>query len=214
MAYPWSPKFRFVRVLLLFLVVFAFGILSMGYQQVASRVLAPFFGGDYIVWSVLISTFLAAFTGGSFLGGWASGLPTTARRRAVIIIGVVAVASLLIGEIARKPLLAGLEQSFDAVIPALIIGCVTLFGPPVLTLSSVTPIAIELLSEAGVRSGRAAGRLYGVSTVGNIAGVFLTALVLIPNFSMPVILHGWTATAAVCFFAFTLLITRAWPASR
>jgi predicted membrane-bound spermidine synthase len=202
-----------VRIPLLFLIVFAFGILSMGYQQVASRVLAPYFGGDYIVWSVLISTFLAAFTGGSFLGGWVSGLPERARLRAFVVIGAVAVGSLLVGEIVRKPLLAGLEQSFDAVIPALVIGCVTLFGPPVLTLSSVTPIAIELLSEAGVRSGRAAGRLYGISTVGNIAGVFLTALVLIPNFPMPIILYGWTLTAAACFLAFTLLMTRAWPAS-
>lgn len=203
-----------MRILLLFLVVFCFGILSMGYQQVASRVLTPFFGGDYIVWSVLISTFLAAFTAGSFLGGWVSAMPTIRRRNAVIVIGAIAVSSLVLGEIVRKPLLAGLEQSFESVIIALLIGCVTLFGPPVVTLSSVTPIAIELLSETGVRSGRAAGRLYGVSTVGNIAGVFLTALLLIPNFSMPTILHGWAVTAAAFFAAFILLMTRSWSASR
>jgi Predicted spermidine synthase with an N-terminal membrane domain len=202
-----------VRVLLLFLIVFCFGILSMGYQQVASRVLTPFFGGDYIVWSVLISTFLAAFTAGSFLGGWVSAMPATRRRNAVIAIGAIAVASLVLGEIVRKPLLAGLEQNFDSVITALLLGCITLFGPPVVTLSSVTPIAIELLAETGVRSGRAAGRLYGVSTVGNIAGVFLTALFLIPNFPMPAILHGWAVTAAVFFTAFILLMTRSWSAS-
>ena len=89
-----------------------------------------------------------------------------------------------------------------------------LFGPPVLTLSSVTPIAIELLSETGVQAGRAAGRLYGISTVGNIAGVFLTALVLIPNFSLPTILVGWTMTAAVCFAAFVFLMLRLWPSAR
>lgn len=193
----------------LFFVVFALGILSMGYQQVASRVLTPFFGGDYIVWSVLISTFLAAFTGGSFLGGWVSGLAPARRRRAVILVAVVAVASLLAGDLARKPLLGGLEQAFESVLPALLIGCVALFGPPVLTLSSVTPVAIELLAERGVPAGRAAGRLYGVSTVGNIAGVFLTALALIPNFPLPVILLGWTVAAAGCFAAFVLLMKRA-----
>lgn len=203
-----------MRILLLFLIVFCFGILSMGYQQVASRVLTPYFGGDYIVWSVLISTFLAAFTGGSFLGGWISALPAARRRNAVLIVAAVAIASLFLGEMVRKPLLAALEQNFDSVITALLLGCITLFGPPVVTLSSITPIAIELLSEAGVRSGRAAGRLYGVSTVGNIVGVFLTALLLIPNFTMPTILYGWGVAATVLFAAFFLLMARSWYDAR
>lgn len=185
----------------------------MGYQQVASRVLAPFFGSDYIVWSVLISTFLAAFTIGSFLGGWVSGLASKKRARAVAIIGIIACLSLLLGELGRKAILGGLEQSIDSVILALMIGCAVLFAPPVITLSCMAPIAIELLAQSGVSSGKAAGRLYGVSTVGNIAGVFITALLLIPNFPMPIILYGWTVTAVVCFGAFTLLMIYLWPDS-
>lgn len=202
-----------IRIPLLFLVIFAFGILSMGYQQVASRVLAPFFGSDYIVWSVLISTFLAAFTAGSFLGGWVSGFRGKKRALVVTIIGVVSTLSLFLGELGRKVVLAGLEQNFDSVITALILGCVLLFAPPVMTLSCITPVAIELLSQCEVPSGKAAGRLYGVSTVGNIFGVFLTALYLIPNFPMPIILYGWTLTAALCFTAFTLLMHRSWSDS-
>ncbi len=210
LSYFFMPA-PFYRIPLLFLVIFLFGILSMGYQQVASRVLAPFFGSDYIVWSVLISTFLAAFTAGSFLGGWVSGFHGKKRTVAVAIIGAVAVLSLLIGELSRRTVLGGLEQNFESVIAALIIGCLVLFAPPVITLSSITPIAIELLSSCGVASGKSAGRLYGVSTVGNIVGVFITALFLIPNFPMPYILYGWTLTAAICFGAFTLLMHRLWP---
>lgn len=202
---------NFFRITLLYTVAFCFGILSMGYQQVASRVLAPYFGGDYIVWSVLISTFLAAFTIGSFLGGWVSGLAGRKRVRAVIVIGIVATLSLLLGEFGRRAILGGLEQQIDSVIVALMLGCTILFAPPVITLSSMAPIAIQLLANAGVASGKAAGRLYGVSTVGNIAGVFLTALVLIPNLTIPVILYGWSAVAALCFSAFTLLIVYLWP---
>jgi len=202
-----------LRIPLLFLVIFCFGILSMGYQQVASRVLAPFFGSDYIVWSVLISTFLAAFTAGSFLGGWVSGFARRRRSIAVGIIGGVATLSLLLGELGRRAILGALEQQFDSVIVALILGCLLLFAPPVITLSSITPVAIELLAQCGVPSGKAAGRLYGVSTVGNIFGVFITALYLIPKFPMPAILFGWTATAAIFFGAFTFLMHRSWPDS-
>lgn len=199
------------RSLILYAIIFCFGILSMGYQQVASRVLAPYFGSDYIVWSVLISTFLAAFTAGSFLGGWVSGLKAGSRQLAVLIVGAVAVISLLVGELGRRGILSALELSIESVILALVVACVILFAPPVIALSSITPVAIELLSRTGVPSGKAAGRLYGVSTVGNIAGVFITALGLIPQFPMSTILYGWVATAFICFGAFYLLIRRQWP---
>ena len=202
---------NFFRITVLFLLIFCFGILSMGYQQVASRVLAPFFGSDYIVWSVLISTFLGAFTIGSFFGGWISGLPNRKRTAAVAICGMVTTIALFLGEVFRRSILGGLEQNFESVIAALLIGCVVLFAPPVITLSSITPVAIELLSRCGVSSGKAAGRLYGVSTVGNIFGVFLTALFLIPNFPMPSIIYGWTITAALCFGTFTFVMHRLWP---
>lgn len=201
-----------IRTTLLFTVVFCFGILSMGYQQVGSRVLAPYFGSDYIVWAALISTFLGAFTAGSFLGGWISDLPGRRRQAGVLVTGLIAVGSLLAGSLVRRPLLAFLEQTFESPLAALLLGCLALFALPVVTMSSVTPVAIELLSRAGVHPGKAAGRLYGVSTLGNIVGVFLTALFLIPNFAMPGILHGWTLTAAACFGAFWLLMTRLWPA--
>ena len=200
------------RRLLLFLVVFSFGVLSMGYQQVGSRVLAPYFGSDYIVWAVLISTFLGAFTAGSFLGGWISDLPHGRRRTAFMLVGTAAVAALLAGSLVRRPLLAALDQNFESVLAALLVACLALFAIPVVTMSSVTPVAIEMLARTGVHPGKAAGRLYGVSTLGNIAGVFLTALFLIPNFAMPGILHGWTLTAAACFTAFWLLLTKQWDA--
>ena len=51
------------------------GILSMGFQLLGSRLLNPHFGSSIIVWAWLISTFLAAFSAGSILGGWISNLP-------------------------------------------------------------------------------------------------------------------------------------------
>lgn len=48
------------------------GFLSMGFQLVATRVVAPYFGASLIVWAFVISTFLAAFSLGAFLGGLCS----------------------------------------------------------------------------------------------------------------------------------------------
>ena len=57
-----------------YLVVMTLGILSMGFQLLASRLLNPHFGSSIIVWAWLILTFLAAFSAGSMVGGWISNL--------------------------------------------------------------------------------------------------------------------------------------------
>jgi hypothetical protein len=48
--------------------------------------------------------------------------------------------------------------------------------------------------------------IYGVSTVGNIAGVMATAFLLIPNFSTPILLSGWFAVSLVCFASVALTL--------
>ncbi len=180
----------------------------MGYQLVASRILSPYFGTTIIVWASLISTFLAAFTAGSFVGGWLSGLSAARRKLGAAVAGGVAVAGLLAVLFFRKPFLSHLEASFESVVPALLIGCTVLFAPFVVALSSMMPVTIELVARAGLPSGKAAGWLYGISTLGNIVGVFLTALTLIPRFPLPQILIGWTVGTAICFTGLTIILSR------
>ena len=68
---PGGPSTVPARVMLFafYLVVTTLGILSMGFQLLASRLLNPHFGSSIIVWAWLISTFLAAFSAGSMVGG-------------------------------------------------------------------------------------------------------------------------------------------------
>src|ERR1700733_13347652 len=75
--------------IILFVLVFCLGMLSMGLQLVASRVLAPFFGSTIFVWATLITTFLAAFSAGSFTGALVSARSPAAQRKiAAIIMGL------------------------------------------------------------------------------------------------------------------------------
>src|ERR1044071_341726 len=83
-----------MRVLLCVL-VFCLGMLSMGLQLVASRVLAPFFGNSIFVWASLITTFLAAFSTGSFVGASVSAKSITSRRRIVAGLMMACAATLL-----------------------------------------------------------------------------------------------------------------------
>ena len=67
-------------------------------------------------------------------------------------------------------------------------------------------------SGRGTPPGQASGLVYGVSTLGNIAGVMLTAFALIPNFRVSTLLYGWLIVAAAGLVALLGLL-RAPPAS-
>ena len=57
---------------------------------------------------------------------------------------------------------------------------VVLVAPPVLLLGCVAPYALRLTVTNVERAGATAGGLYALSTLGSLAGVWLSALVLVP----------------------------------
>ena len=188
------------------------GFLSMGFQLVATRLLAPFFGSTLFVWSFVISTFLAAFSVGAIAGGLLSQLP--AKRLMTNLIGLILVglAGYFITATQGHAILQRVDAGLDNAFLALGLSCVLLFFFPVACLSALLPIFTEALVGAGSRGGMSTGVVYGVSTLGNITGVMVTAFVLIPSFATSTILLGWTAAAAVCFALFVWLI--GWAAPR
>jgi hypothetical protein len=56
---------------------------------------------------------------------------------------------------------------------------------------------VQFLAGRGTPPGKASGLVYGVSTLGNIAGVMLTAFVLIPHLPVSTLLYLWLGVALV-----------------
>jgi hypothetical protein len=197
--------------MLIGLCAFLQGFLSMGFQLVATRLLAPFFGSTLVVWSFVISTFLAAFSVGAMLGGLFSQLPP--RRLMAWLVALVAagLAGYCVTATQGHAILQLIDAGIDNVYLGLGLSCFVLFFFPVVCLSALLPIFTEALVSAGLRGGLSTGVVYGVSTLGNITGVMATAFVLIPSFATSTILQGWTVAAAICFAMFVWLIAHAAP---
>lgn len=186
------------------MVIFAFytivvtlGILSMGFQLLASRLLNPHFGSSIIVWAWLISTFLAAFSAGSMLGGWISNLAPAGRRRGRLCGAGVAVATLGVAAFFGRGALDAIEVAFTDLNVGLLVSCVGLFFLPVTALSTFGPQCVQFLASRGTPPGKASGLVYGVSTLGNIAGVMLTAFVFIPHLAVSTLLYVWLGVALI-----------------
>jgi hypothetical protein len=195
-----------VTLFAFYLVVITLGILSMGFQLLASRLLNPHFGSSIIVWAWLISTFLAAFSAGSMTGGWISNLPPAARRRGQWVGAVIAVVTLAVTAFFGRTLLGQIEQAFPEMSTGLLVSCIGIFFLPVTALSLFGPQCVQFLASRGTPPGKASGIVYGVSTLGNIAGVMLTAFALIPHFRVSTLLYLWLAVAIVSLTALVRLL--------
>ena len=200
-------------LVLFYTLVVLLGILSMGFQLLASRLLNPFFGSSLIVWAWLISTFLAAFSLGSILGGWISDAPAARRVRAQWIAGAVAVGSLAFTAFFGRAVLGQIEVAFAEITTGLLVACLGLFFLPVTTLSSFGPQCVQFLAGRGTPPGKASGLVYGVSTLGNIAGVMLTAFVLIPHLPVSTLLYLWLGVALVNLSCLIVLLRPSAPST-
>lgn len=189
-------------------VVCLLGFLSMGFQMVASRLLEIHFGSGLYVWAFLISTFLAAFSLGSMLGGWVSSLGNNGRLLGRVLLAGLAIAGFAVLALYGDPILKVISESIQDEKQGLLAACPSLFLLPVLALSAFSPLTIERLSADGIGAGAASGIVYGVSTLGNILGVMVTAMVLISTFGTAKLLMLWWGVATVVVLLLAWLLKR------
>ncbi|HEX5926228.1 MAG TPA: fused MFS/spermidine synthase [Baekduia sp.] len=164
------------------LVAAVVGAASLGAEIAAARLLAPWFGASTIVWANTIATVLVALSGGYWIGGrLADRDPTFAGLCRLVLVAA--------GLLAAVPFVAGpfLKVSVDALdsveagaFVGSLLAVLVLIAAPVVVLGCVAPYAVRLSVGALDEAGRVSGRLYAISTMGSLAGVFLSALVLIP----------------------------------
>ena len=179
------------------ILVLVFGVLSMGFQLVASRLLAPYYGSSILVWAWLISVFLLAFSVGSIFGGIITGFSNSRRRAMITLLMIACVTGFAINVFFARPLLDLLETLFQSDTAGIVLSCFTLFFAPIAALSGLIPECVAVCGRHGLTAGLAAGVIYGISTIGNIAGVIITAFCLVPRFPVSVILHAWLALSCL-----------------
>jgi spermidine synthase len=164
------------------LVAAVVGAASLGAEIAAARLLAPYFGASTIVWANTIATVLVSLSAGYWVGGRLADRDPTLRGLCRLVLGASALLAVV-------PFVAGpfLREAVDALdtiqagaFVGSLLGVLVLVAAPVLLLGAVAPYAVRLSVLTVEEAGRVTGRLYAISTLGSLAGVFLAALVLVP----------------------------------
>jgi spermidine synthase len=189
--------------------VLAAGAGSTSTEICASRLLAPFFGASTVVWANVIGLVLAALSIGYWLGGRIADRHPHPHVLGRLVVGGGALVAVV--PFAAQPLLEltvrGLNNVSAGAIAGSFLGSLVLFAPPVVLLGTAAPFAVRLAVSDVAVAGTVAGRLYALSTVGSIFGVFVPAIVTIELFGTQRTLVG---TAVVVALGGSLLLGRRW----
>ncbi|MBF0431375.1 MAG: fused MFS/spermidine synthase [Fibrobacteria bacterium] len=185
------------------ILVFFVGMVTLGAELSASRLLAPYFGTSMPVWSALIGLILLALSLGYYLGGkLADHSPRLKTLMHVVTSAGICLALLtFVGRPILVMSLAGFAKMDAGILIGSFISTLLLLGLPMVLLGCATPFAVRLATEDISHAGTTSGNLFAFSTMGSFIGSLLPALVLIP----------WIGTRSTFIFFGLLLIVICLP---
>jgi hypothetical protein len=195
--------------MVVYIVVFVSGGVSMAFEILGSRVLAPDFGSTIFVWGSLISVFLGALCLGYGLGGRLS-----ERAHSLTVLGALTAAPAVLLLLFPYYGFWISGYIFDLDIgerfgPLLASTC--LFFLPTIFFGAVSPVAVSLMTNARQGVGRSAGDVFAVSTTGSILGTLGTSFFLIlwiGTKACVLLLGGLMLALALTAFGFRVLTRR------
>lgn len=159
--------------------VIACSFVSGALEGAAFRILAPLVGVSMFLSAGVVGVILAGMATGNALGGRIAtrcGSMTALRNSlAACAAGTLAVAPFWKITISHG-LFSGLPM-----IPQVIAWSFSLFFIPAMALGTITPQVIQLTVRDMRRTGAISGQIYAWSTIGCIAGIFISAWCLIEN---------------------------------
>ena len=166
----------------LLFIVFVVGMVLLGAQVTANRLLGPAFGDSNLVWAAVIGVNMASLSIGYFVGGRLADRTPDPRALSALLVAA-ALTTALIPLIADSALAVANELAPDT--PAGFFLAVTaataiMFSLPAVLMGCASPFAIRLLLPRAQTAGRTAGTLYAVSAIGSLAGAVIPVLWLIP----------------------------------
>ena len=162
----------------LLLTAFVCGGVIMGLELAASRLISPTFGYSTYVWGALLGVVMAGLSIGYFIGGCLADKNHSTNNTYLIILMAFLFAAAI--PYYGSAMIALVEN--QGVILGSALSVLFVFGPPIILLAMVSPMIIKLNTKAVGEVGAKAGTVYAVSTLGSIAGTFITAFYLIPSY--------------------------------
>lgn len=182
--------------LLIYANAFLVGAVLMGFEMLGSRYLFPYFGGGMGTWAGLISTVLVALTVGYLVGGAIVDRHPSPRVIAVSI--ATAAVYLALIPLTADRVMSSILRSIGEGPSGVLLASSVLLLLPLSLLGTLSPVAVRLLIRSTSETGRVAGLVYAISTIGNVFGTLFTTFALIPTIGSRSITYLFAGILALC----------------
>jgi spermidine synthase len=168
-------------------VIFISGGAILALELLASRIMTPYFGVSLYIWTGILSITLISLALGYWAGGkFAGSVKATAVDRLTQIFAMMpAVAALaIVAACLAYPYLFSPLAAWSLILGAFS-ACLILLFLPLVATSAMNPLLVAIaLHGTERRTGDAgAGSVFFISTIGSVAGVFVTAFAMTPYLS-------------------------------
>lgn len=171
-----------------FLLSFIEGGSVMAAELLGAKMLAPYFGSSLYVWASVLAITLGGLAVGYFAGGIIS--YRSKNQFTLFYVLLAAAVFTLLMPYSSKFILWMIGM--HSLIPSVIICSLFILFPPVFMMGMVSPLIIRLITTDIEQSGKAAGAIYAISTLGGIIATFAFGFFIIPTFglTLPSIITG------------------------
>jgi hypothetical protein len=174
---------RWLQRIAVYALVVSTGAAVLSLEILGGRSLQPYFGSGLHVWGSILSVFMVSLAVGYWVGGALSERrPSLAKLMVFPLLGGCIIFLLphvydgvnnalfdlvVIRWGSQESYASLLAASAEFLLPSAVLGC-------------VSPYAVRLLATEVATTGRTAGNLYALSTVGSTAGALATSFWLVP----------------------------------
>ncbi len=167
----------YMQKLIIIMLAFCAGFSIMSFELLGGRMLAPFFGSSVYVWGSIITVFMLALSLGYLFGGRLSvHNPNLTKFGSIFTLAAI---SLLPAIYFADPLFELVFQHIEDPRYGSLVAASLVFLMPSIILGTISPYSVRLLTVSAHASGKTAGFLYFVSTLGSAIGTIMTSFYLV-----------------------------------
>ena len=157
----------------------------MSLELLGGRILAPWFGSSIYVWGSIITVFMLSLSVGYLIGGRLSlHSPSLGKFGCLFLLAAVILVPVVY---LAEPVMIWVFERIEDPRYGSLAASLALFVAPTVVLGMISPYSVRLLVRHKEESGKVAGTLYFVSTLGSALGTLATSFYFVLWFEMDTI---------------------------
>lgn len=144
-------------------------------ELIGAKIIAPYYGASFYVWTTILGITLFSLTLGYFIGGL---LSSKNKVKNISLLSLLAgVFILLMPYVSRNYLYLLLDLP---ILTGLVIGTILFLFLPLMFIGMLSPVLVSALEASGSRPGNSSGSVYFVSTIAGVSSALIYGFWLIP----------------------------------